>query len=87
MIIFDLTSVHLTGLISDSEKKGDPKTLETSGAPLRNLVKDLDFVQSAVDCAGINTPVVAAVRAQYKDAIDKGLSEADMAVLFNMLKK
>merc|ERR1712166_930924 len=75
------------GLISESEKKGDPTTLETSGAPLRNLVKDLDFVQSAVDSAGINTPVVSAVRAQYKAAIDAGMSEADMAVLFNMLKK
>lgn len=47
----------------------------------------MDFVQSAVDGAGINTPVVAAVRSQYKAAMDKGLSEADMAVLFNMLEK
>ena len=72
-------------LIADSEKKADPSTLEVSGAPLRNLVKDLDFVGLAVAGAGINTPVVTTVQKQFAAAIEQGMSEADMAVLFSML--
>jgi 3-hydroxyisobutyrate dehydrogenase-like beta-hydroxyacid dehydrogenase len=63
----------------------DPSTLESSGAPLRNLVKDLDFVGSAVAGTGIDAPVVTAVQKQFATAIEQGKSEADMAVLFNML--
>lgn len=38
------------GLIANAETKGDPDSLKVSGAPLRNLHKDLKFVEGVFSC-------------------------------------
>ena len=65
--------------------KGDPKLLESSGAPIRNLLKDLVFVQGAARGVGLRTPVTDVASASYQAAVDAGLSEADLAILYNTL--
>ena len=73
------------GFIAQVEEKQDPSILNTSGAPLRNLYKDLSFVKTAAEGVGLNTPVTDAARDQYTACMEAGLSEADIAVPYNRL--
>eukprot|EP00039_Didymoeca_costata_P024225 m.9675 g.9675 ORF g.9675 m.9675 type:complete len:631 (+) comp4112_c0_seq2:149-2041(+) len=71
--------------IASAENASNPALLNESGAPLRNLVKDLVFVKSAADQAGLKLPVCDTVRGQYEHAMQQNLSEADISVLYNLL--
>ena len=59
--------------------------LEKSGAPIRNLLKDLVFVQGAARGVELQTPITDVACASYQALVDAGLSEADMAVLYNKI--
>eukprot|EP00040_Diaphanoeca_grandis_P024349 m.133718 g.133718 ORF g.133718 m.133718 type:complete len:302 (+) comp29691_c1_seq4:182-1087(+) len=71
------------GLIQKVEETNDPSVLHESAAPLRNLHKDLTFVQAAAKGANVDTPVTTVVTELYANAMKAGFSEADMAVLYN----
>jgi len=70
--------------IGEVEEKQDPSVLDNGGAPMRNLLKDLQFVQTAAEATALRAPLAAAATAEYTAADAAGLSESDIAVLYNV---
>ena len=78
------------GLVARSEARrgGGEASLRASGAPLRNLVKDLNIVAAAGKEAGLVLPTTARADAVFSHAHRSlGLGEADMAVAYYLLQK
>ena len=78
------------GLIARAEARrgGGEAALRASGAPLRNLVKDLNIVAAAGAEAGLVLPTTARADAVFAHAHRSlGLGEADMAVAFYLLQQ
>eukprot|EP00035_Acanthoeca_spectabilis_P039178 m.59724 g.59724 ORF g.59724 m.59724 type:complete len:641 (+) comp9476_c0_seq1:16-1938(+) len=69
--------------ITQVEKEQNPELLNTGGAPMRNLLKDLHFVQAAATGAGLRAPIADAATVEYEAAAAAGLTEADISVLYN----
>jgi len=74
------------GKVAVAEAKGLPSSLNMSGAPLRNLSKDINIVAGVLEGLELNLPSVKVSSNALDAAMDKGLDNADMAVLYYLLQ-
>lgn len=66
------------------EREQKPELLNEGGAPMRNLLKDLQFVTSAAESTGLRTPIASAAQKEYEAASAAGHDAADIAILYNL---
>ena len=76
------------GIINDVDYDFNSSKLEKSGAPLRNLCKDLKIIHKAAQGSGIQLRVTDQVTSIYDHVQnDLGFEEGDMAIVSRLYKK
>jgi len=67
-------------------KDQEPSRLHESGAPLRLLAKDMGIIAGAAEGLELDLEVASSATHALDAAMDKGLQEADQAVIFYLMQ-